>query len=44
MMKMWYFKVVKCSSIEDVDGLIVVFTILHQTNEFSNIIKNGNLL
>jgi hypothetical protein len=35
---MWFFKVVKCSSIEDVDGLTVDFTILHKIN------KNGNLL
>jgi hypothetical protein len=37
------FKVVKCSSIEDVDGLNVFFTILNQNNGFSNLIKIGNL-
>jgi len=32
------------SSIEDVDGLSVVFTILHKKNEFSILIKNNNML
>jgi hypothetical protein len=36
---MWFFKVVKCSSIEDVNGLNVVFTILHKINGFSKLIK-----
>ncbi len=36
---MWYFKVVKYSSIEDVDGLTVVFIILHKNNGFSKLIK-----
>ncbi len=41
---MWYFQVVKCSSIEDVNGLNVIFTILHKKNGFSKLIKNGSLL
>jgi len=38
-------KILSCkSSIEDVDGLSVVFTILHKKNGFSILIKNNNLL
>ncbi len=36
---MWSFWVVKCSFIEDVLGLSVVFTILHKKNEYSKLIK-----
>jgi len=36
---MWCFKVVKYSSIEDVDGLNVPFNILHKNNGFSKLIK-----
>jgi hypothetical protein len=41
---MWYFKVVRCSSIEDVDRPSVAFSILHKKNGFSKLLKNGNLL
>jgi hypothetical protein len=42
-MKIVILKVLKCSSIEDVDGLSVLFTILHRINGLSKLIKNGNL-
>jgi hypothetical protein len=35
---------VKCSSIADVIGLSVVFTIEHLKNEFSKLIKNSNVM
>jgi hypothetical protein len=35
MMKIMIFLIVKCFSIEDVDWLSVVFTILHKKNGFS---------
>ncbi len=34
---MWFLKNVKCSSFEYVNGLSVVFTILHKKNKFSKI-------
>jgi hypothetical protein len=43
-MKIVIFQIVKCSFIEDVDGLSVVFTILYKKNEFSKLTKNDNLL
>jgi hypothetical protein len=39
MMKIVIFLSVKCSSIEDVNVLIVIFTILHLKNGFSKFIK-----
>jgi hypothetical protein len=42
-MKLWFFKVVKCSSIEDVNGLSVVFTIFSLKNGLSKLFENGNL-
>ncbi len=44
MMKIMIFKVVKCSSIENVNGIRVVFTILLLKNGFSKLIKNENIL
>jgi hypothetical protein len=40
----WSYKVVKCFSIENVNGLNVVFTILHKKNGFKNLIKNDDLM
>jgi len=39
MMKIMIFLFVKCSSIENVDGLSVVFTISHKKYGFSKLIK-----
>ncbi len=45
MMKItWSLKVIKCFSIENVNGPSVVFTILHQNNGFKKLIKNDNLM
>jgi hypothetical protein len=38
-MKVLHFKIVKCSSIEDIDVLSVFFTILNKKNVFSKLIK-----